>query len=160
MSGHFLPPAGHPPYGCPILLEVNVTAVQVDGTILIIETDGIERFAVKALSHTGWGVISAHDSIEGIRVMRQVDPDLLLFEANAYSVGRICFWDEARKGLCSTAGRKPLVVLMPSHSSLDEISALDDGADDFLRKPISKALLVARIRRMLNRSCTSQPYKK
>src|SRR5262249_10309390 len=39
----------------------------------------------------------------------------------------------------------------------DEVEALDTGADDFLSKPFSFMVLVARLRALLRRSATLQP---
>jgi DNA-binding response OmpR family regulator len=49
---------------------------------------------------------------------------------------------------------RPIIVVTGRHDELDVIDALDAGADDYVTKPFSLAVLTARIRRHLARSAT------
>jgi DNA-binding response OmpR family regulator len=51
----------------------------------------------------------------------------------------------------------PVLMLTAKDGELDEAEALDTGADDFLSKPFSYVVLVARLRALLRRGTTSQP---
>jgi DNA-binding response OmpR family regulator len=51
----------------------------------------------------------------------------------------------------------PILMLTAKDGDLDEAEALDTGADDYLTKPFSFAVLVARIRALLRRSTGSNP---
>ena len=48
-------------------------------------------------------------------------------------------------------------MLTAKDGELDEAEALDTGADDFLSKPFSYVVLVARLRALLRRGTASQP---
>ncbi len=50
----------------------------------------------------------------------------------------------------------PILMLTAKDGELDETEALDTGADDFLRKPFSHLVLVARIRALLRRGKTER----
>lgn len=50
----------------------------------------------------------------------------------------------------------PILMLTAKDGDLDEAEALDTGADDFLRKPFSFVVLVARIHALLRRSGSSE----
>ncbi len=50
----------------------------------------------------------------------------------------------------------PILMLTAKDGDLDEAEALDTGADDFLRKPFSYVVLVARIRALLRRSSSAE----
>jgi len=51
----------------------------------------------------------------------------------------------------------PILVLTAKDGELDEAEALDTGADDFLSKPFSFVVLVARLRALLRRGSTPRP---
>ena len=51
----------------------------------------------------------------------------------------------------------PILVLTAQHAETDEARALDLGADDFLTKPFSYAVLVARLRALVRRGSGPRP---
>ena len=51
----------------------------------------------------------------------------------------------------------PILMLTAKDGELDEAEALDTGADDFLCKPFSFVVLVARLRALLRRGSTPRP---
>ena len=61
--------------------------------------------------------------------------------------------------LCSTLRREgvwtPILMLTAKEGELDEVEALDNGADDYLTKPFSYAVLLARLRALLRRGARS-----
>jgi two-component system, OmpR family, response regulator len=63
--------------------------------------------------------------------------------------------------LCSTLRREgiwtPILMLTAKEGELDEVEALDNGADDYLTKPFSYAVLLARLRALLRRGARERP---
>ena len=51
----------------------------------------------------------------------------------------------------------PVLMLSAKDGEWDEAEALDTGADDFLRKPFSFVVLVARLRALIRRGAQSRP---
>ena len=51
----------------------------------------------------------------------------------------------------------PVLMLTAKDGELDEAEALDTGADDFLSKPFSYVVLVARLRALLRRGAAARP---
>jgi DNA-binding response OmpR family regulator len=51
----------------------------------------------------------------------------------------------------------PILMLTAKDDELDEAEALDTGADDFLSKPFSYVVLVARLRAVLRRGASQRP---
>lgn len=55
-------------------------------------------------------------------------------------------------------GRKtPVIVLSSRESEADRVSALEDGADDYVTKPFSPREVVARVRAVLRRMSPAEP---
>lgn len=68
--------------------------------------------------------------------------DIMLPELNGY---RVC------QNLRSSGVPTPILMLTAKDGEYDEADALDVGADDFLRKPFSMVVLLARIRALARR---------
>ena len=51
----------------------------------------------------------------------------------------------------------PILVLTARVADSDQVRALDTGADDYLTKPFSYAVLIARLRALLRRGATERP---
>src|SRR5205814_5197853 len=51
----------------------------------------------------------------------------------------------------------PVLVLTAKQGEFDQTEALDSGADDFLSKPFSFPVLVARLRALARRRCNDAP---
>jgi DNA-binding response OmpR family regulator len=74
--------------------------------------------------------------------------DIMLPEMNGYQVCR---------HLREAGNWAPILMLTAKDGELDEAEALDTGADDFLSKPFSYVVLVARLRALLRRGGRERP---
>ncbi len=120
-----------------------------DPLILVVEdevvlADGIAR----GLGQEGFRVEVVHDGLGGMERGRseEVDAivlDIMLPAMNGYKVCR---------NLRSEGVTTPILMLTAKSGEYDEAEALDTGADDFLSKPFSFVVLVARLNALLRRS--------
>ncbi len=102
---------------------------------------------------------------EGFSVEVSLDGDDGLWRATegAYDLIVLDIMLPGRNGyqLCADLRRAgdwtPILMLTAKDGDLDEAEALDTGADDFLSKPFSFPVLVARVRAMLRRSAGRDP---
>jgi two-component system OmpR family response regulator len=53
----------------------------------------------------------------------------------------------------------PILILTAREDSYDEVSGLEQGADDFVNKPVQPRVLLARLRALLRRSQSSAPLE-
>jgi two-component system, OmpR family, response regulator len=122
----------------------------------ILLVDDEERFATavrQGLEAEGLAVDLAHDGNEGLWMARSNDYDAIVLDIllpglNGY---RICA--ELRDG----GNWTPILMLTALDEDLDEAEALDTGADDYLSKPFSFVVLVARLRALLRRGSAPRP---
>ena len=117
--------------------------------LLLVEDDGKIAAAVRrGLEAEGFTVEVARDGNEGLWLASEGAFDLVLLDImlpgrNGF---RVCA-DLRRAG--STV---PILMLTAKDGDLDEAEALDTGADDYLVKPFSFPVLVARVRALLRRA--------
>ena len=102
----------------------------------------------RGLLAEGFEVDLAHDGLDGLWRAREHDYgaiilDILLPGMNGY---RVC------QTLRDEGVRTPILMLTAKDGEYDEAEALDTGADDFLSKPFSFVVLVARLRALARRS--------
>ncbi|MER5982117.1 response regulator transcription factor [Streptomyces sp. NPDC001787] len=119
--------------------------------LLIVEDE--KRLAVslaKGLTAEGFAVDVVHDGLEGLHraaegVYDLVVLDIMLPGMNGY---RVC------AALRAAGHDVPILMLTAKDGEYDEAEGLDTGADDYLTKPFSYVVLVARVRALLRRRGT------
>ncbi|MCU1356142.1 MAG: DNA-binding response regulator [Acidimicrobiales bacterium] len=116
--------------------------------VLLVEDDPDIASAVRrGLEAEGYTVEVASDGPQGIWLATETTFDLIVLDIllpgrNGFQV---CA-DLRGQGLTT-----PILMLTAKDGELDEAEALDTGADDFLSKPFSFTVLLARIRALLRR---------
>ena len=122
--------------------------------VLVVEDEILLAQAIgKGLEAEGFDVELTHDGLDGLWRARErsygaIVLDILLPGMNGYKV-------------CQTLRQEgvwtPILMLTAKRGTYDEAEALDTGADDFLSKPFSFMVLVARLRALLRRGATPRP---
>jgi DNA-binding response OmpR family regulator len=100
-----------------------------------------------ALQQAGFLVVSANDGMEALDAFNREQPDLAVLDVN---LPRMNGFDLARR--LRERSRIPLVMLTVRAEEEDVVRALGLGADDYLTKPFSPRILLARIRALLRRA--------
>ncbi len=101
------------------------------------------------LRKDGCDVIVAHDGREALG-LASLQPDLILLDI---MMPEMDGWEVCRRlrGREDTR-RIPIIMLTARAGEVDEILGLELGADDYIQKPISPRLLLARIRALIRRN--------
>jgi Tfp pilus assembly pilus retraction ATPase PilT/ActR/RegA family two-component response regulator len=119
--------------------------------VLIVDSDTAHagRLA-EALEQEHYEVLRAGSPAEALPMVFRESPDVVLAEAGgAAPAAGIDFLRKLRQNLATVA--LPVVVVTADDEVETELQALDAGADDFLRKSASAAVLLSRVRRILLR---------
>ncbi len=122
--------------------------------VLVVEDEVRQSAALKrGLEAEGFAVDVASTGTDGLWLATEQPYDAIVLDVmlpgmNGY---RVCA--ELRKRQVWT----PVLMLTAKDGELDEAEALDTGADDFLSKPFSYVVLVARLRALLRRGATARP---
>lgn len=126
------------------------------GAVRLLVVDDEEHLAAsvaRGLEAEGFDVDVVHDGLEGLWRAREgryaaIVLDLMLPGMNGF---RVC------RTLRDEGVATPILMLTAKHGEYDEAEALDTGADDFLSKPFSFVVLVARLRALLRRAPQLRP---
>ncbi|KAF4409432.1 MULTISPECIES: response regulator transcription factor [Streptomyces] len=116
--------------------------------LLIVEDE--KRLALSlagGLTAEGFAVDVVHDGLEGLHRASEGSYDLVVLDImlpgmNGY---RVC------AALRAAGDETPILMLTAKDGEYDEAEGLDTGADDYLTKPFSYVVLVARVRALLRR---------
>ncbi|MET9254503.1 response regulator transcription factor [Streptomyces sp. NPDC003717] len=122
--------------------------------ILIVEDE--KRLALslaRGLTAEGYAVDVVHDGREGLHRATEGAYDLVVLDImlpglNGY---RVC------AALRAAGHDVPILMLTAKDGEYDEAEGLDTGADDYLTKPFSYVVLVARVKALLRRRAHHAP---
>jgi DNA-binding response OmpR family regulator len=116
-------------------------------TILVVDDEPkIIQFARDYLEHAGFAVLEARDGRSALAAVRAARPDLLILDLGLPDVDGLDVCRAVRR-----ASDVPIIMLTARDQDADKIAGLELGADDYVTKPFSPKVLVARVRAVLRR---------
>ena len=118
-----------------------------DLRILIVDDEkGIRRFLNASLSAYGYNIFESATGRDALEESVSSHPDVIILDLGLPDIDGIEVIRKIRK-----RAKTPIIVLSVREDTLDKISALDAGADDYLTKPFSTGELLARLRAVMRR---------
>lgn len=120
-----------------------------DGYVIAVIEDEelIRKSLVMNLELEGFKVITAPDGEEGVTLISQQKPDLIIMDVMMPRKDGLQACREIRVAGIST----PLILLTARSTEVDKVLGLDLGADDYLAKPFGMLELIARVKALLRR---------
>ena len=117
------------------------------GTILVAEDEGLARHSLtEILQEEGYQVYEAADGNSALKILDEVDIDLVLSDVKMPGADGIAVLKQARETHPQT-----LVMLMTAYASVDTVvEALRLGAQDYLLKPLLLDDVLNKVRRLLD----------
>ena len=117
--------------------------------VLVIEDDAaIARGLTDALSFEGYDVRAARSGEEGLRLVSERTPELIVLDIMLPGMNGLEVCRRVRREYAGVA----IIMLTARAQEVDRVMGLDLGADDYVTKPFSLPELLARVRAILRRS--------
>ena len=116
--------------------------------VLIIEDDhGLLEVLGLAVADAGHEVVSHGDGDAGWRALKEASFDLVISDVNLPGLDGFSLCRKAREQGLTV----PIELLTSRDSDIDEALGLELGADDYVTKPFSSRVLLARVAALLRR---------
>ena len=119
-----------------------------EGTRILVIDDSLTILAVmrKMLTQNNFVALEAADAETGVETARAEKPDLIFLDIvlpgmNGFAALRILRRDPVTKDI-------PIIMMSGNAEATEQFYAQKIGADDFMKKPFSRAELFARIERL------------
>ncbi|CAN5505156.1 response regulator transcription factor [soil metagenome] len=125
-----------------------------DVRVLVVEDETRQAAALqRGLEAEGFAVDVANTGTDGLWLASEQTYDAIVLDVMLPGLNGYKVCAQLRAQQIWT----PILMLTAKDGELDETDALDNGADDFLSKPFSYLVLVARLRALLRRGSTTAP---
>lgn len=112
---------------------------------MVEDDEGVGEALVETLTAAGWEAVHCRRGDDGLR--RVKDTDLVLLDLGLPDIDGLDFLRVLRR-----ASTVPVLVLTARDGDGATVLGLRAGADDYLVKPVSQAVLLARVQALIRRS--------
>lgn len=119
-------------------------------TLLLIDDEpDIIEFLTYNLKKEGYKVFSATNGEEGVKMVQQINPSLILLDVMMPKMDGIETCQIIRKDLNIT---QPIIAFLTSRAEdYSQIAGFEAGADDYISKPVRPRLLISKVESLLRR---------
>lgn len=116
--------------------------------ILVIDDDpAVTSVLKRGLSYEGFAVETAKSGVEGLVIARERPSDLVILDVMMPGLGGF----EVLRRLRAADEHLPVLMLTAKDAPKDEVQGFTAGADDYVMKPFTFEILLARVRALLRR---------
>jgi DNA-binding response OmpR family regulator len=130
------------------------TEIQTMRRILVVDDDpAVTSVLKRGLSYEGFIVDAAGSGVEGLAIARDHPPDLVVLDIMMPGMDGL----EVLRRLRGGDSKLPVLLLTGKDAPADQVLGLERGADDYVVKPFTFEVLVARIRVLLRRREADHP---
>lgn len=120
--------------------------------LVVDDEEALAGVIASYLTREQFDVTVAHDGHEGVRLARDIDPDVVVLDLGLPGIDGVEVCRQLR-----TFSDAYVVMLTARDTEVNTIVGLSVGADDYMTKPFSPRELVARVRAMLRRPRNAAP---
>ncbi|MFZ5451545.1 MAG: response regulator [Thermodesulfobacteriota bacterium] len=124
--------------------------------ILVVEDDeDILQLLKYNLAKEGYGVTGVTSGEEALKALKASTPDLVLLDLMLPGVDGLDVCRALKRE--AQTGQIPIIILTAKGEEADIVTGLELGADDYITKPFSPRVMLARVRAVLRRVQAEPP---
>jgi len=149
-------------------LEKEIDPLKTEKDIILVVEDSADvREYIRGALEPLYAVVEAKNGHEGIRKAQEIIPDLIISDIMMPGVDGYELCAALKKDIKTS--HVPIILLTAKASEENILQGLETGADDYVTKPFSTKLLMARIKNLIDlrrhfqltlyREMTQQPVK-
>lgn len=128
-------------------IRISKSTAPTIAVLVVDDDDNVRRLLAAYLAAEGYAVREASDGVSAVREVRADPPHLVVLDLMLPGMDGL---DAARQ--IKEAGNVPVLMLTARGEEEDVLHGFEAGADDYLTKPFSPKILMARVRAILNRA--------
>src|SRR3990167_4546962 len=124
----------------------------MSGKVLIVDDEKLMRISLESqLKKEGYDVKSMDNAIDGLKIIKSEEFDVVLTDLRLSGMSGIDFLKEIKK-----YNQEIIVVIMTAYGTLESaVSAIKEGAYDYIAKPFSTDELIIKFQRALHHKNTA-----
>ena len=127
---------------------------QSAGHILVVDDDPtVTSVLRRGLAYEGFSVDTANSGPQAFAIARDHSPDLAILDVMLPGIDGY----EVLSRLRAADSELPVIMLTARDAANDQVKGLESGADDYVVKPFTFAVLAARVKALLRRRDRDQP---
>ena len=114
--------------------------------LIVDDEERMRRIITDYLRIKGYDTIEAVDGVEAVELFKKHNPDLILLDV---MMPRMDGWEVCR--IIHESSKVPIIMLTARGQEEDELHGFSLGADEYISKPFSLKILLARIEAVFRR---------
>ena len=124
----------------------------MSGKVLIVDDEKLMRISLESqLKKEGYSVKSVDNALDGLKIVKSEEFDVVLTDLRLSGISGIDFLKEIKK-----YNQEIIVVIMTAYVTLESaVSAIKEGAYDYIAKPFSTDELIIKLQRALHHKNTA-----
>ena len=129
--------------------DITVSGNQKLRVVVIEDEEDIRQLIEYNLRRHGMECEGASHGVEGMSIIRRTRPDLVLLDLMLPDISGLRICEELRKD--PTTAEIPIIIISARGEETDVVHGLEGGADDYIAKPFSPKVLIARAQAVVRR---------
>jgi two-component system alkaline phosphatase synthesis response regulator PhoP len=128
--------------------ETSRTFVRQPAVLVVDDEESFVAPLAHTLAREGYRVLTAHDGPAALDLVAREQPDVVLLDLMLPGLSGLQVCRSIRKLNIPQPG---VIMVTAKGTDVDAVVGLESGADDYVAKPFSLSLLLARVRALLRR---------